>query len=213
MNQTTSKVVNAFMNGEYLKVGNSYTDGNSLYLFNNKIAEHRSDGLYISNAGWTSRTTKERLNGISGVNIYQKKYKFHLNGVEWNGDWIRINENAPPIVDTDKTKKKFNTSIGSEALDGWRNYDFPVYAVAGANDTGTWSDSPCPSDVSARELEAIVNKLKKNKIPTKFTTLESSNVFMVRNFVIVPPYYVDNAREIVADHLSNNDTRLLYIVK
>jgi hypothetical protein len=213
MRQTTEKVVNAFLNGKYLKVGNSYTDGQSFYLHNNKIAEHRSDGLYISNAGWFSNTTKERLNGIPAVNISQKKYKWYLNGEEWDGNWIRINQNEPPIVDQDKSKKKFNTSLGSERLDGWRNYDFPVYAVVGANDTGLWSDSPCPSDVNARELEAIQSKLKKAKIPTKFMTLESSNVFMVRRFIIVPPYYVDNAREIVSQYLNDNHTRLLYIVE
>lgn len=213
MRQTTTKVVNAFLNGEYLKVGNSYTDGKSLYLHNNKIAEHKSDGLYVSNAGWFSNTTKERLNGIPAVNIYQKKHKWYLNGEEWDGNWIRINQNQPPIVDQSKSKNRFVTSVKSEALDGWRNYDFPEYAVAGANDTGMWSDSPCPSDVNARELEAVRDLLKKNKIPTKFMTLESSNVFMVRNFIIVPPYYVDNAREIVAQYLNDNYTRLLYIVK
>jgi len=62
-------------------------------------------------------------------------------------------------------------------------------------------------------LEAIQSKLKKAKIPTKFMTLESSNVFMVRRFIIVPPYYVDNAREIVSQYLNDNHTRLLYIVE
>lgn len=46
--------------------------------------------LSISNAGWESNTTKERLNGLPNVRINQKKFKWYLNGNEWNGEWTRI---------------------------------------------------------------------------------------------------------------------------
>ena len=150
---------------------------------------------------------------MTGVRINQAKFKWYLNGDEWDGNWIKINSNQPPKVDLEKSKKKFNTETKSESLDGWRNYVHPVYAVAGANDTGGWEDSPCPSDVSVGELDTIESILRFKKIPTKQMTLESSNVFMVRHFIIVPPYYVDNAREIVSEFLKNTDTRLLYLVK
>jgi len=44
----------------------------------------------ITNAGWQSNTTKERLNGLSGVSIYQKNFQWFLNGKPWNGDWITV---------------------------------------------------------------------------------------------------------------------------
>jgi hypothetical protein len=46
--------------------------------------------LSISNAGWASNTTKERLNGLPNVRIHQKNWNWFLNGVEWNGEWTRV---------------------------------------------------------------------------------------------------------------------------
>jgi len=37
-------------------------------------------------------------------------------------------------------------------IDGWRGYRIPGTAVAGASDTGTWSDSPCPSPEVKAEI-------------------------------------------------------------
>lgn len=41
-------------------------------------------------AGYATVTTKERLNALEGVGIQQKKGKWYLNGVEWNGEWIKV---------------------------------------------------------------------------------------------------------------------------
>ena len=42
--------------------------------------------LWITSAGWQTNTTKERLNGFNGVNIYQKDFQWYLNGEAWNGE-------------------------------------------------------------------------------------------------------------------------------
>lgn len=47
--------------------------------------------LEITNAGWATNTTKERLNGIPGVSISQRKGIWYLNGKEWGGKFIKIN--------------------------------------------------------------------------------------------------------------------------
>lgn len=91
MRLITSKIINAFMQGEAKKISNTHTDGQSLWLFNNKIAEHREDGLYITNAGWKSQTTKERLNALPNVSISNKKGEWYLNGNLWDGEWTKIN--------------------------------------------------------------------------------------------------------------------------
>lgn len=47
-------------------------------------------GLEITNAGWASNVTKERLNGLNGVSIYQKNWQWYLNDEEWDGKWTKI---------------------------------------------------------------------------------------------------------------------------
>lgn len=62
-----------------------------LMLHGNPIAQLSIGGkLQISNCGWFSNTTKERLNALPGVSIYQKKGVWYLNGKEWDGTLISI---------------------------------------------------------------------------------------------------------------------------
>ena len=87
----TESICNAFENRQKMTMSNSHTDGNVLYLHGNAIARFTEDGdLEISNAGWTSNTTKERLNGLRGVSIHQRNFQWFLNDVHWNGDWTKI---------------------------------------------------------------------------------------------------------------------------
>ncbi len=62
-----------------------------LKLFGNEIAYRYNDPektLSITNCGWKTSTTKERLNGIDGVKIHQRKGEWYLNDKEWNGELI-----------------------------------------------------------------------------------------------------------------------------
>jgi hypothetical protein len=62
-----------------------------LKLHNNTIAVlDEFNMLSISNAGWRSNTTKERLNGLPNVRINQKNWNWYLNGLEWDGAWTRV---------------------------------------------------------------------------------------------------------------------------
>ena len=63
-------------------------------LHGNSIAFRYNDPnrtLSITNCGWKTDVTKERLNAIDGVNIYQKNKQWFLNDKEWDGDFIDIN--------------------------------------------------------------------------------------------------------------------------
>ena len=62
-----------------------------LLLFDNIIAYKFNDGkIKISNCGYFTNTTKERLNALDGVNIYQKNFNWYLNGEKWDGKLIEI---------------------------------------------------------------------------------------------------------------------------
>lgn len=99
MRKITTEAINAFMMAKPFKMANTEVVVNEnssggtitqLFLHDNLIAESSDTGLKITNAGWQSNTTKERLNAIPGVCISQKKGKWYLNGVYWDGEWTTI---------------------------------------------------------------------------------------------------------------------------
>ncbi len=64
-----------------------------LILHGNEIAYLYNDPqktLSITNCGWASNVTKERLNALPNVRIQQKQRKWYLNGKEWNGNIIEV---------------------------------------------------------------------------------------------------------------------------
>ena len=91
MRQVTEQIASAFINGERKTVSNTHTDGKNLFLHGNLIAKKENGSLYITDAGWQTNTTKERLNGLPGVSICQKKGTWYLNGTKWNGQFIKVN--------------------------------------------------------------------------------------------------------------------------
>ena len=91
MRKVTSQIIHAFLNGKKKTVDNTSTDGEAVYLHGNKIARRtEGKGIEISNAGWFSVTTKERLNGLPGVSVSQKNYEWFLNGLPWDGSWTKV---------------------------------------------------------------------------------------------------------------------------
>lgn len=103
--QVSEQIVRAFGNRQAKSVGNTRTDGQAIYLHGNKIAEWRSDGLWISNAGWFSSTTKERLNALPGVRVHQKQGVWYLNSKDWDGGWVNVDDwtSRNPNIATEAT--------------------------------------------------------------------------------------------------------------
>jgi hypothetical protein len=180
-------VIQSFLEGKKKKQGNGQTDGRSLYLFGNLIARHEVDGLYVTNAGWPTRTTNKWLNTLPNVSVYMKRKEPYLNGQKWDGEMTRVNENQPPPNYLDHAGEVFDMTCEYVRLDGWRGYAKPKYSVHCEPDTGGWDDSPYPN--ATQNLKAKLSELKAKKIPCKVVTLETSNVFCVNHFIIVPPKY------------------------
>ena len=98
----TEDACKAFHNGYDFKksnteIGSYYESGSDdfgwcMWLHNNGIAKRMDGKLYIRSAGWRTLTTKERLNGISGVNVYQSNFDWYLNGELWKNDseWTEV---------------------------------------------------------------------------------------------------------------------------
>ena len=60
------------------------------YVWGNKIAEYdaKKRTLYVTDAGWTTKLTKDRLNQVIPYGkgrISQKKFEWYINGSKWKG--------------------------------------------------------------------------------------------------------------------------------
>ncbi len=92
----SEQAAQALLDGKRFKSGNTKVSGSGekwgLYLHGHKIAEyHADDGvLFITTAGYSTMTTKERLNALPGVSVHTAKRQLHLNGEPWDGDWIEV---------------------------------------------------------------------------------------------------------------------------
>jgi hypothetical protein len=97
MKLITKQSIEAFMDARPFKKQNMEVEVlpnvTILKLHGNRIAYRYNDPektLSISNCGWFSNTTKERLNAIPGVSINQKNWEWYLNGEKWNGNLIDV---------------------------------------------------------------------------------------------------------------------------
>ena len=97
MRQITKDSISAFMSAKKFNRQNMQVEVlpnvTLLKLHNNIISYRYNDPqrtLSITNCGWFSNTTKERLNALEGVSIQQKAFKWYLNGVEWDGQLTDI---------------------------------------------------------------------------------------------------------------------------
>jgi hypothetical protein len=92
MRKITQQAAQAFKNANKFKKDNTEVEilpnVTILKLYGYYIAYLYNDPertLSITNAGYFTNTTKERLNGIEGVRINQKAGVWYLNGNEWGG--------------------------------------------------------------------------------------------------------------------------------
>lgn len=101
MRDITYITASAFMDGRKKRISNSETDGQAYFLHGHKIAWKVEGGLMITNCGYSTNTTKERLNGIgqiAGFSIFQKDWAWYIVGRNedrsearaWNGEPIFI---------------------------------------------------------------------------------------------------------------------------
>jgi hypothetical protein len=97
MRKITEESVDAFMNARKFKKSNMEIEVlpnvTVMKLHGNPIAFRYNDPertLSITDAGWRTNTTKERLNGIPNVSIQQKNWEWFLNGDKWDGDMIDV---------------------------------------------------------------------------------------------------------------------------
>lgn len=98
----TNESVAAFMAGRKFNKGNMSVElspagycwllklhGNTIARRDVVLAGVRAT-IEVSNGGWSSNTTKERLNGLPGVSVVQRNFIWYLNGKQWDGSWCEV---------------------------------------------------------------------------------------------------------------------------
>ena len=101
MRKVTQQIKQAFERGEAKTVGNTTTDGNTVWLHGNAIVKRDPDGLVRwSLAGWNTPTTRERVNGIVNAGVHQVNFEAVLNGQTIDpSDWFASPNSLPdPLV-------------------------------------------------------------------------------------------------------------------
>ena len=97
MKKITKESIKAFYNREPFKKSNMIVKNKEgktyLKVFDNVIAIlDEVNELFITTAGWNSVTTRERLNGLSGVRLGTKKEQLYLNNIPWDGKLTNIRD-------------------------------------------------------------------------------------------------------------------------
>lgn len=171
MRQVTKQIVIAFLKGKTKKVGNTYTNGEAIWLHRNKIAEKRGGELWISNAGWASNTTKERLNGLlattSNAYITQRNFQWYLNGHAWNGQWVNPVTFGATVAEPEPEFDLSSVWVDEEG------YSRPIYAVWHSHNVAT--------------LAPIEAGLNERGIPSRRVESDTEGVYRPNYFVVVRP--------------------------
>jgi len=97
------------------------------------------------------------------------------------------------------------------STNAWRGHFTLVNAVAGSSDTGSWDDSPCPSNSVTAELNSVKKALKKAGINYRSTWAASSNIFCIHRYVVVAEPDVERGKRVVQEWLDSTENQFVYI--
>ncbi len=84
-----------------------FDGGTTMMLFGNIIASYSKDGiLSIGDGNHQTVTTKDRLNALPHVSIYQRNFQWYLNDEPWDGEWIVVHDPTPTTPQDDTVEEE-----------------------------------------------------------------------------------------------------------
>ena len=108
MRKITQRIKDAFEAGHSLTVGNTRTDGESVWLYGNKIVKTFHGEVFATLAGWPTPTTRERVNGITGIGFHQEDFMPKVNGRPVDSrEWINVGKERARAFLAEKVKADF----------------------------------------------------------------------------------------------------------
>lgn len=94
------------------------------------------------------------------------------------------------------------------SVNDYSGYEQPINAVGGSSNTGSWEDSPCPTNRVKKEIGEFRKMLRAKGIQTKMLVGKTGNIFCQHVYILVHPDDRDVALEIAIQHELN--TRLFF---
>jgi hypothetical protein len=102
MRKVTQQICTAFLKRQPAVRGNTRTDGTTLWLYDNAIAQWRNEQsehhgypshgageVWITLAGWPTPLTFDRLRGL-GAKVNMHRGQAIKDGCCWDGTWTRL---------------------------------------------------------------------------------------------------------------------------
>lgn len=149
--------------------------------------------MFISNCGWQSVTTKDRLNALDSkeypIGIYQEKWAWYNNG--------------DPFVDQgDIIEKILKSEL--ERLYKIKGAYNPYTSVGMMADTGMWDDSPYKSTDAENAIDKVMKLLSHNGVRNYLASCTTSNCFCIHHHVLVRACDIGKALDIIDDNEIEN---------
>jgi hypothetical protein len=117
-----------------------------------------------------------------------------------------------PAVHYQEMSMKMSQPKRFHRIDAWRGFRIPGNAIAGASDTGMFSDSPCPSDRVKAEIKRFQEEcLKPAGIKSSSRSGGSSNAFCGKRWVLVDDADYPRAAQLAAAWLAEHKYDTHYI--
>lgn len=107
--------------------------------------------------------------------------KVNREGGNWHD--IQVGSQAYPFAMSEACE----CDNGWSPSDAWRGHEYPPFGVAGCSDCGTWGDSPAGSEEADAELSRLQQHLSSLGFHTSQRSTRSSNVFMVKRWLVCAP--------------------------
>lgn len=190
MRKITRQIVAAFNDRRALKISNTRTDGQSIWLFNNRIVTRDSSGdVWISAAGWKTRTTLERLQGVADVRSIRGNW--FIGDRLWRTDvhrWINIS-NFNSVSEVDEIELSEPDYIEEDEFDytsewlGDKGYSKPIYSVCHTKNID--------------DLIILEDILNSKNIKSNRTYSDTEGTWSPNHFLIVKPIDYNKAIELL----------------
>lgn len=63
----------------------------AVMLHSTDVVEYHPDGsIYICTGGWSTNTTRDRINGYSPVGVSRMQWVDYVNGEPWDGQKLKV---------------------------------------------------------------------------------------------------------------------------